>query len=137
MRSLRLRAGEVVEVPVFDSKKNWRVKVNVLRRERVKSPWGGIATLLIEPEIKSASFFRSRGKVRLWVSEDRRHVPFRLEVRSVIGPFAAHLIETRGLPSGPLAGPPLKMPGEVRPGAKTRKKIVFPPKHARKSFQCK
>ena len=134
VRSLRLRAGEVVEVPVFDSKKNWRVKVNVLRRERLKSPWGGIATLLIKPEIKSDSFFRSRGKVRLWVTEDRLHVPVRLEGRSVLGPFAAHLIETRGLPSGPLAGPPLKMPGEVRPGSKVRNKIVFPAKQAQKGI---
>ncbi len=134
VRSLRLRTGETVEVPVFDSKKNWRVKVNVLRRERVKSPWGGIATLLIEPEIKSDSFFRSRGKVRLWVTEDRLHVPVRLEGRSVIGPFAAHLIETRGLPFGPLAGPPLKMSGEVRPGVRSHNKIVFPAKQAWKGI---
>ncbi len=122
VRTMDLRLSGDFEIPVFDSKKNWRVRVRVHRRERIDTLWGPIDTLVVEPELKSDSFFRRRGRVWLWVTTDPLHVPVRLESATVIGSFAAHLIGTKGLPYGPLARPPLRKPRNWRPSARIVRK---------------
>ncbi|MDA1000163.1 MAG: DUF3108 domain-containing protein [bacterium] len=106
VRARGLKPGQNFEIPVFDSKRNWRVRVRVVRQEKLESLWGPMDTYLVEPELKGDSFFRRRGRVWIWVTTDPLHVPIRLESTTVIGPFIAHLVKTQGLPSGSLRHPP-------------------------------
>lgn len=134
VRARGLKPGDDFSIPVFDSKRNWRIRVRVIRKEKLESLWGLVDTYLIEPELKSDSFFRRRGRVWLWVTTGPLHVPVRLESSTVIGPFVAHLVKTQGLPSSPLRHPPRFEAKTWRPETKIIKNKRFSPPKKLKSF---
>ena len=42
------------------------------------------------------------------LQEEKGGIPVRFETKTHLGPFVVHLIESRGVASGPLADPPLR-----------------------------
>ncbi|MBI3129434.1 MAG: DUF3108 domain-containing protein [Candidatus Tectomicrobia bacterium] len=114
IRAEALRPGSEIELSVFDRKRTRRVKVRVTQADRLDSLWGPIRTLRIEPEFEDESLNR-KGRAWIWVTADEARVPVRIESKTFVGSFVAHLIETHGLRGGPLASPPQKALSAWRP----------------------
>jgi hypothetical protein len=86
-----LRVGEPVFVPVFDSKRVWNVKVEVLRKERVRVPAGTFDTILIKPLLKSEGIFSRKGDIYIWLTDDEKRVPVKVRSKVKIGSVTAEL----------------------------------------------
>ncbi len=99
-RARNLKPGDVLKFPVFDSRKKYEVIVHVqpkLKR-KVHLPWGGFADcLVLEPRLKTEGIFSSVGTIRIWVTNDRWHIPVRMTAAIKIGHIVATLREYRRL----------------------------------------
>jgi hypothetical protein len=92
VRTLKLEVGKSVYVDVFDSKKLWNVEVQVLRREKIKTKLGEFETVVIKPLLKSEGIFNKKGDVYIWLTDDKKRIPVKLESKIAIGSITATLV---------------------------------------------
>lgn len=91
-RLLPLEIGKTVRIPIFDARKRYEVVVKVLETDILEAPWGGqVECIVIEPKLKTAGIFSSRGKVKVWLSNDRRRIPLRMTAKLKFGRIIARL----------------------------------------------
>ncbi len=91
-RLLPLEVGKTVKIPIFDARKRYDVIVKVLEIDILQAPWGEqVECLVIEPKLKTAGIFSSRGKVKVWLSNDRRRIPLRMTAKLKFGRIIARL----------------------------------------------
>lgn len=83
LRQQPLAVGKSVEVNVLDKGKLNRIRVNVLRRETVKTPAGTFKTIVVAPDmdIESEGLFYARGPLTIWLTDDSKKVPVIIEKR--------------------------------------------------------
>jgi len=92
LRSQILLAGRTTYVNIFDSDKFFRAEVGVLRKETVKVPgMGEISAMVIKPELKSEGLFKKTGDILIWLTDDERKVPLRVETKIPVGNIVAEL----------------------------------------------
>ncbi|NWF99032.1 MAG: DUF3108 domain-containing protein [Nitrospirae bacterium] len=93
VRTLPLLVGESVYVTVFDSKKIWNVEVQVLRKEKVILPAGTFNTILIKPILKSEGIFSRKGDIFIWLTDDNKRLPVKMQTRVAVGSVIATMKE--------------------------------------------
>jgi hypothetical protein len=92
VRTLKLAVGETVYVTVFDSKKVWNVEVQVLRKEKVTLPSGTFDTIVIKPLMKSEGIFSRKGDIYIWLTDDPKHIPVKMQTKAAVGSIIATLV---------------------------------------------
>ncbi len=92
LRTQQLRVGESKFISMFDSKKIWNVEVQVLRKEKVSIPLGVFNTIVIKPLMKSEGIFYSKGEIFIWLTDDERHIPVKLQSKVPVGHITATLV---------------------------------------------
>jgi hypothetical protein len=92
IRTLKLEVGKSIYVDIFDSKKLWNVEVQVLRKERISSVLGDADTIVIKPLMKSEGIFNRKGEILIWLTDDQRHIPLRMQTRVSVGAVTATLV---------------------------------------------
>jgi hypothetical protein len=92
VRTLKLEAGKSVFVDMFDSKKMWNVEVQVLRKEKIKTSLGIFDTVVIKPLMKSEGIFNRKGDMYIWLTDDRKHIPVKMQTKVAVGSITATLI---------------------------------------------
>jgi hypothetical protein len=90
VRTLDFQVGNSLYIDIFSGKKNWRVKANVLRKERVIVPAGTYNTIVVEPEIKFEGILEA-GNMTLWFTDDERKMPIKLRSHIKVGSIEARL----------------------------------------------
>jgi len=95
VRSESLIAGQTLNIPVFDSRKTYDVLVTVgSKTKMLRAPWGGhVECISIEPILKTEGIFSSKGKLKIWVTNDSRHIPIKLIAKIKIGHIVGSLID--------------------------------------------
>jgi hypothetical protein len=91
IRTLKPQVGRSVYVEVLDNKKLWNVEVQIIRRERVSTRLGDFDTIVIKPLLKSEGIFNRRGDMYIWLTDDDRHVPVKLQTKVALGRVTATL----------------------------------------------
>jgi hypothetical protein len=84
VRTLDLQVGTPVYVDIFAKRQNWQVRCDVLKTEKVKVPAGEFETILVEPELKFEGLWK-KGKAKIWLTNDERRIPVKVETKFVIG----------------------------------------------------
>ncbi len=81
-------------IPVFDSAKRYNVTVKLLKRDRLKAPWGKwVDCLVIQPELKTEGVFTSVGIIKIWLTNDARRIPLKITAKLKIGRIVVRLTE--------------------------------------------
>ena len=92
VRAMKLSPGTIVHVPLFDSRKQYMLEVDVLKTDRLMAPWGkSVECLVIEPRLKTRGIFSGKGKVKVWLTNDARHIPLKVVIRIKFGHIVARL----------------------------------------------
>ncbi len=77
---------------IFDSNKFFRAEVNILKKEMLQIPGiGEVSTVLIKPELKSEGLFKKTGDIFIWLTDDDRKIPVRVETKIPVGNVVAEL----------------------------------------------
>lgn len=92
VRTLKIETGKSVFVDIFDSKKMWKVEVEVLRKEKIKTPLGSFSTIVIKPLMKSEGIFNRKGDMYIWLTDDQKHVPVKMQTKVALGSITATLV---------------------------------------------
>jgi hypothetical protein len=92
LRTQPLEIGKAVYIDIFDSDKFYSTEVNVLRKEKIKIPYmGEVDTILVKPELKSDGLFQKKGDILIWLTNDERKIPVRVETKVPVGSVVAEL----------------------------------------------
>jgi len=92
VRKMKLSPGTTVHVPIFDSRKQYMLEVSILKTQQLMAPWGkSVECLVVEPKLKTKGIFSSKGKVKVWMTNDARHIPLKMVAKVKIGHIVARL----------------------------------------------
>jgi hypothetical protein len=91
VRTMTLAPGTDVSLEIYSGKTLYRLTVRVLRKERIKVAAGTFSTIVVEPLLQAAGLFKHEGKVTVWVTDDRLHLPVLMKSKVVVGAIAAEL----------------------------------------------
>jgi hypothetical protein len=86
--------GEPVDLPVFDNGKNYRLGIRLRGRDTLDlpPPLGRRAALVVEPQLlEETGLFVHEGRLKLWLTDDARRIPVKLQARVAIGSITADL----------------------------------------------
>jgi hypothetical protein len=96
LRSIPFKSGEKFNMPVTDNGKVYKVLMQVGAVEPVQTGIGTINGLKITPVITGPDKDSPKG-LALWVSDDARRLPLKMEAQLLVGKFVITLSKATGL----------------------------------------
>jgi len=97
-----LEVGKSVFLTNHEKKKVYDMEVIVHKRETIEVEAGTFRCLMIEPVVKGEGLFKSKGRLRVWLTDDERKIPIQMKSEVLIGDITTELIKIRGI-SGEIA----------------------------------
>jgi hypothetical protein len=85
IRTYTLAPDTVVYITNHDNKKIYDLKIEVLKREVVKTPAGKFRCLKIEPKLRGEAIFKQKGRLWIWVTDDEYKIPVKMSSKVVVG----------------------------------------------------
>lgn len=92
----KMKIGETVGVNLFFDDEIYNMKAKYNGKGEVKTKFGKIKVLKINPILPKNDLFDGEDAIRVWVSDDANHVPIRIEVDFKIGGVSMELKAFRG-----------------------------------------
>lgn len=87
--------GKPIVVTVHDSGKTWTVEVQVLGREKIKTPVGEFNTIRLRTYPKYEGVFLNKGEIFIWLTDDSRKVPVLMKSTITIGSIVSMLTDMK------------------------------------------
>jgi hypothetical protein len=91
VRGMKLEVGKSAYVEMFDSKKLWNVEIQVLRKEKISTVFGEVNAIVIKPLMKSEGIFNRKGEILIWLTDDQKRIPVKMQTKVVVGAITATL----------------------------------------------
>ena len=85
----------------FYRNKSHELTVKFLGRQELEVAAGTFNTLVVEPLVKEGGLFKSEGRIVIWLTDDERKIPVRVNTKVIIGSIDTELRSYSGL-IGPL-----------------------------------
>lgn len=95
LRALDLRAGTVQRFTVYADGKVYTLEAVVSHTETIGTPAGTFHTVVVEPKMLAGSIFKDDGSMRIWFTDDARHIPVRIRSELKVGSITANLRSMR------------------------------------------
>jgi hypothetical protein len=96
VRKQNLSVGDSLLINVTSDGRNVVTKVLVHKRETLDTIFGETECLVIEPVMETEAVFKQSGRIQIWVTDDDRKIPVKLESKVTFGSFKAYLEEFEG-----------------------------------------
>ena len=96
-----MKIGEGPTLFNFYKDKSHELKVRFLGRQELEVEAGTFNTIVVEPLVKEGGLFKSEGRIVIWLTDDERKIPVRVNTKVVIGSIDTELKEYSGI-VGPL-----------------------------------
>lgn len=97
LRTKELEVGGTFNINLNERKKNYELKVEVLRKEEVKIPRAKISAYVVE--VKAIRVGKRevspKAAFTVWLSDDERKLPVLIRAKTRIGPVKAYLLEAK------------------------------------------
>lgn len=90
-----LKPGAKLVFTVADGDKKYDAEVSVGPSERMFTPLGWFQALAVQPQLQESMLFRHKGQLTIWLSDDPRRLPLRVETEVKVGHVAADLVGFR------------------------------------------
>ncbi len=91
IRTIPLEVGQTYEFNRYFRPDRNPVRIQVVRRERVKVPAGTFDALVLRPNIKAKGVFGEGGQAEIWVSDDASRVMLQMKSRLKFGSLNLYL----------------------------------------------
>jgi hypothetical protein len=95
VRTKPLDVGDTLYIPLWSEHRIYTLHVVVLERESVKTQAGTFDCVKVQPMLESDGLFRQQGRVDIWLTDDRLHMPVQVKSRLVVGAIKAELVAYR------------------------------------------
>jgi hypothetical protein len=97
----QMKVGEGPTLFNFYKDKSHELKVRFLGRQELEVEAGTFNTVVVEPLVREGGLFKSEGRIVIWLTDDERKIPIRVNTKVIIGSIDTELREYSGL-NGPL-----------------------------------
>ena len=95
------KPGDMTTLYNFYKDKSYELGVKFLGRQELEVAAGTFRTLVVEPLVKEGGLFKSEGRIVIWLTDDERKIPVRVNTKVIVGSIDVELREYSGL-AGPL-----------------------------------
>jgi uncharacterized protein DUF3108 len=96
VRKEDLAVGDTLSYNVTSDGKSVITQVIVHRTQTIKTIFGKIECLVIEPVMVSEAVFKQTGRILIWLTNDDRKIPVKMESKVTFGSFKAYLKKYEG-----------------------------------------
>lgn len=113
-----LAPGKTYTFDVFSGGNRYVFAFKVIGRERLTTALGTFDALKVEPSVvwlSEGSFRKDATQTTLWISDDARHLPLRIESAVYIGSIKADLVQVTNGPGGDLKAPAVQSASMTEP----------------------
>jgi hypothetical protein len=91
IRTLPLEVGQSISVANHTDGKNYPLIIKVLAKETVTVDAGTFDCFVVEPILRGPAIFTQKGRLTVWLTDDRYKMPVLMKSKIVIGSVAAVL----------------------------------------------
>jgi len=91
VRNMDLQVGKDIYLPSTDNKTVYPIRIIVHKIESVKVEAGKFFCYVVEPVMADGGIFKKDGKVKIWLTADKRRMPVKMETKVYIGSIVAEL----------------------------------------------
>lgn len=95
IRTLPLKVGQSIALANHTDGKNYPLLIRVLRKERITVEAGTFDCLVVEPFLRGPAIFNQKGRLTVWVTDDKYKIPVLMKSKVIIGAISAVLKEFR------------------------------------------
>ncbi|MFI5179150.1 MAG: DUF3108 domain-containing protein, partial [Vicinamibacterales bacterium] len=95
LRAMTFKAGARVTMPVSDNGVNYSVRFEIAAPERVQLPTGAVRAWRITPTVVDDQQEPVARHLAIWMSDDARHAPVRIQAALPVGDFELVLRSAR------------------------------------------
>ncbi len=96
-RTHELETGKSISIVNHDHKKVYNLLVKVHRRETIETDAGTFRCLVIEPLLQGEGIFQQKGRLVVWMTDDKFKIPVQMESEIAVGSITAELEEISGI----------------------------------------
>jgi hypothetical protein len=96
------KLNEEFEVPAFIDTSTIPMRIKFVGREKLTTKLGTFNCLKFKPLLQVGRVFKAREEMTIWFTDDKNHIPVRLESKIMVGSIQLDLMEYSGL-SNPIS----------------------------------
>ena len=96
--NLDLEPGTSVFAPVVTDGDAWNTEIRVVKREKIKTIFGKIKCVVVEPILQGEAVFKQTGRILVWLTDDEYHIPVKLQSKVIYGSFRGVLSDAENVP---------------------------------------
>ena len=93
----KLNEGDLIGVNIFFDQRNYPFKMKFLGIENLKTKFGLIECMKLNPFMEAGRVFRSNKGLELWVTNDKNRIPIKVRANLRVGTIVAELTSFRGI----------------------------------------
>lgn len=95
IRTQTLIVGDTLLLPNMTDKLSYEMQVIVHAKESISTPAGDFDCIKVEPILLATGIFRNKGKIYVWLTDDRLHMPVLVRSKIIVGAIHAKLTAYR------------------------------------------
>ncbi len=95
LRAIPFKSGDHMTMPISDDGRNYRVGIDVAAPERIKTPLGEVSAWKIKPALTDDAGQSVGRNLAVWISDDARRRPVKIQAELAVGSFILLLREAR------------------------------------------
>jgi hypothetical protein len=92
-----IKIGDILPISAFIDDVVFPLNIKFVGKEAVRTNLGKINCLKFRPMLEQGRVFKESEKMTLWISDDKNHIPIRLEAEIIVGSIKMDLMEYSGL----------------------------------------
>lgn len=97
IRTLPLRIGDIISLTNHDNEKVYQLEVHVYMRETISTAAGDFRCLKIEPLLKGEGIFKQKGRLLVWMTDDKYKIPVQMTSEIAVGHITTELEKIEGI----------------------------------------
>jgi len=97
VRTQQLEVGKSLYIDNHANNKLYPLEVKVHKKERVKVDAGEFDCVVVEPILRVAGLFKSKGRLLIWLTDDERKIPVQMKSKIFIGYITVELKAMEGV----------------------------------------
>jgi len=91
------KIGQRVNLQNFYKGKTNPLDIKYLGKQKITVDAGTFNCIIVEPLVKEGGLFKSEGRILIWLSDDERKIPVKVNTKVIIGSIDAELKEYSGI----------------------------------------